>query len=208
MNRTNPDAMQRDVFSARIAPPGRALSPERIDWSAVKYLWVQDALDEINAPTIFFPCVVFMDDTWAYLALTTDITSARQCVARLGVAHDTPVKDWTRPAPETLADESFLCSVRDLLPADHGREIPEREPEWGPGWAQTDDLFRDGATDAEFVHELAEMERVVRETFSVDGVSQTDLDMAILAIREEAVHRWLMLHVANPTRRSDTGATP
>lgn len=180
----------------------RATPPETIDWATVKYLWVQDALDEINAPTMFFPCVVFMDDRWEYLALTTDITSARQCVARFGALYDKPVIDWTRPAPETLAEESFFYSVRDLLPANHGREIPEQEPQWGAGWSETDQLFRDGATDAEFMHELAELERIFKQSDMAEGVDPARLTMAIQATRATAVHRWLMLHVANPRKKA------
>ncbi|NVN09747.1 hypothetical protein [Nguyenibacter vanlangensis] len=177
---------------------GRALPPESIDWSAVKCLWVQDALDEINAPTVFFPCVVFMDDTWSCLALTTDITSARQCVACLGALYDKPVKDWTRPAPETLAEDSFFYSMRDLLPENHGREIPEQEPQWGAGWSETDHLFRDGATGAEFMHELAEMDRIFREGIVEEDLDRARVSMALRATRETAVRRWIMLHVANP----------
>lgn len=176
------------------------VSPDLVDWSAVKRLTVMDMLGANNRPVLFAPVVVWADDTWARLTDTLDIATARQTCARLSAIHDKPVQDWTRPASATFPREDFMWTAARSghVPLHCMDEVPEAEPQWGAAWYLTDWLFLDGATDAEFEASLAETERDTHTAFAGSGMANADdIDTALTIQRGEARRRWVMLHAAN-----------
>lgn len=179
---------------------GDTVSPERVDWSSVKCLWVHDMLDLKNRPVLFAPCVVWPDGTWARLTDTFDIGTARQTCAKLSAIHDVPVQDWTRLVPETVPREGFLMDMEKagFLPPEERDILPDKMPEWGCGWYATDHLFAEGATDADFFASLEETGKHARAVFSKQiGACPEQLKTALLIHNDEAIRRWVMLHAAN-----------
>lgn len=176
---------------------GGTIAPERVDWSVVKRLAVLDMLNADDRPVLFAPIVVWADDTWARLTETLDIETARKTCARLSALHDTPVQDWTRPAPVTLSDEGFLLEAeRRGFRAD---EVPPDESvAWACGWGAADRLFEQGASDADFLASLtATRERVKAKARRMIGADAHIVESTLAVHEDEARHRWAVLNAAN-----------
>ncbi|MBO1361930.1 hypothetical protein J2D73_19285 [Acetobacter sacchari] len=170
--------------------------PAMIDWSRVKSLWIMDMADDHARHWQFWPCVEFSDQTWIPMEKKGDITSARQCCARLAAIYDRPVRDWTLPIPPALATTVVGNEIRQILSM--GEDV-EKAPIWGSGWELADFPFLNGMSDDAFAAELDEHDRIARETFAdapvaADGVT---LKQAIQIVRGEGVRRWRLLHAAN-----------
>lgn len=154
-----------------------------IEWACVKGLFILDMQYEGRSRKWdFWPCVVFHDDTWLELSRDGDIVTARQLCIHLSAIHDKPVRDWTRPAPSGLTLETPEGNLTNYLQR-IGREGKEAEPLWGAGWELTDHLFQSGATSDDLLQHIKQAERKAPACRAI--------------IRNEAVHRWHMLHAAN-----------
>lgn len=195
------ELMKSDQDGSGPGEPG-PVSPDQIDWSFVRSLFVMDMQFE-NQPRkwTFKPCVVFTDDTWREVGGYGSASEARSRCASLGAIHDKPVRDWTRPAPPGLSEEITRAHIRAMQSVkDMHKDLtedpePAEGPAWGWGWEHTDHLFLEGASDEEFLASFDEMERGLISAW--DDISPDEVRRAVSLAKNSAVTRWLLLHAAN-----------